>query len=74
MNGQTATTQDLLTEINAIEKALSDLKRKVLSFVPPQYGSDAWWEESDEKAREDIKNGNFTTLKNEKELKKYLGL
>jgi hypothetical protein len=74
MNGQTITTQDLLSEIHVIEKALSDLKRKVFSFVPPKYGSDAWWEKMDNEGLEQIRQGNVVKFDSIKDLQKHLGL
>ena len=72
MNGQTVTTQDLLSEINTMESSLSELKKKVLSFLPPKYGSDAWWEQETAKSLEDYKNGNYVEVKNKKELHVFL--
>ncbi len=76
MNGQTLTwSQDeLYTELVAVRNQVDKLINKVLSAKPPKYGSDAWWEESDRKAMEDIKNGRYTSITNKKELKKFLRL
>lgn len=74
MNGKTITAQSLISEINAIERSLSDLKKKVLSFVPPKYGSDAWWEKMDNEGLKQIKQGNVVKFNDIKELQKHLGL
>ena len=75
MNGQTTVTaKDLLSEINAFEKALLDLKKRVLSFMPAKYGSDAWWEKMDKEGLEQIKQGNVVKFDTIKDLQKHLGL
>ena len=68
MNGQTLTADDLLWQIDSIQKALDDLKKKVVSIMPPKYGSDVWWKESDNKAIEQIKQGKYKSFKTTNEL------
>ncbi len=34
----------------------------------PQEGTQAWWERSDKQAHEDIKKGDYYTLKNKKDI------
>jgi len=38
----------------------------------PEYGADAWWEWSDNKAMEDMKNNRYTSLKTKDELQQFL--
>lgn len=71
MNGQAITADDLLSEIKVMEAALSGLKKKVLSLLPPQYGSDAWWEKETKKSLEDYKEGRYVTLKNKNDIDKF---
>lgn len=72
MNGQTLTADKLVSQIDTIQRALDELKSQINSLVPPKYGSDAWWEESDRKALEDIKAGRYKSFKNVKALMKEL--
>lgn len=68
MNGQTITADKLVSQINTIQAALDELKDQVVSLLPPRYGSDAWWEESDRKAMEQIKQGKYKSFKTVSEL------
>lgn len=55
---------------NQIDKLID----KVLSVMPPKYGSDAWWEKSDREALKQLKEGKGKTFNNVEELEKYLGI
>lgn len=66
--------EDFWLEIAAIEKAINQLKKKALSFLPARYGSALWWEQSDQRAIEEIKSGRGTVIHNKQELKNFLGV
>lgn len=54
-----------LTELESVVKHIS----KMLDLgIEPPYGSDEWWEWSDAKAREAIRNGETITLRNAKDI------
>jgi len=74
MNGQTLTVDKLVLQINTIQDALDELKSQIVSLLPPKYGSDAWWEKTDEEGLEQIKRGEIIKFKTTNELKKHLGL
>ncbi len=74
MQQATISTQQTLQEIISRLDRLSEevkLIRDTLSQAEPTYGSEAWWKWSDAKALEDIKKGNYTTIKSKKELDVY---
>ncbi len=63
-NSVVISPEDLLSEVLVMEKALRELKKKLLSALPPKYGSEEWWEKMDSEAEESIRNGEgkkFTT-------------
>lgn len=66
----TKTFESILAKLDQLTKQVEAINEK-LEGAPP-YGSDEWWKWSDKKAREDIKNGRYTTLHNKKELQEYL--
>ena len=73
--------QQLYNKIDRLEKmvvqllvqfpnqSISDVKG-VAESTPP-YGSDDWWNWSDKQAKQDIKAGRTTIIKNKKELKAF---
>ena len=69
-----STMVSLLNELAILSQAAKNVREKLLKIVPVKYGSGLWWEKSDKEAIEQIKRGNYTTVKNEEELKKFLGL
>ena len=62
--------KDLLSLLRELKQQVASLNEK-LEGAPP-YGSNEWWEWSNKKAQEDIKNGRYSTLHNKKELQEYL--
>lgn len=69
-----STILSLINELAVLSQAAKNVREKLLKIVPAKYGSDLWWEKSDKEANEQVKRGNYTTVKNEEELKKFLGL
>ncbi len=61
------TIERIFTEFARLHKDMAELKEKLLDKEPP-YGSDEWWEWSDRKAREDIKEGRYKTFSNAEDL------
>lgn len=54
---------------------IANLRKRLLKILPEkalQYGSDLWWEKSDEEAIESIKKGRGMVIHNSRELKKFL--
>lgn len=80
MNGHAIpiNTNVFLELIDALKtKGLSPLRKKLLLTIPDnafRYGSDLWWEQSDLKAQEDIKQGNVIKFQDAKEMIAYLHL
>lgn len=64
------TFEKILSKLDHLSRAVEVINEK-LEGAPP-YGSDEWWEWSNAKAQEDIKNGRYTALHNKKELRGYL--
>lgn len=71
---QQTTLVSLLEELDALSKAARSVREKLLKIAPVKYGSDLWWEKSDQEALEQIKRGEGVTATTEAELKKLLGL
>jgi len=67
----TRTIDEILTRLDKLTKEVKAIRAKLFD-QEPRYGSDEWWEWSDEKAMEDIKDGRYTTVHNKKELKQFL--
>ncbi len=65
------TVQKILDRLGELTKEVHEIKEKLSEDKPP-YGSDAWWELSDKRARTDIKHGKYTMLHNKKELQEHL--
>lgn len=72
MNGQAITADDLLSEIKVMETALNGLKKKVLSLLPPTYGSDAWWEKGEKKVDDELRRGKGKTFTSESNFLHYM--
>lgn len=66
----TKTFEEILARLDKLTKDVHAIKAKLFTEEPP-YGSSEWWEWSDRKAMEDIKEGRFTTIHNKKELNAF---
>ncbi len=64
------TFEKILSKLDFLVREIALLNEK-LEGAPP-YGSTEWWEWSNKKAQEEIKNGRYTSLHNKKELQQYL--
>ncbi len=64
----------LLHDLDTLGKAVRKVKDGLLRIFPAKYGSDLWWEKSDEEAIRQIKAGKGITIKNKEELQKFLEL
>lgn len=62
--------EEILARLDQLTREVHTIKVKLFEGEP-SYGSNAWWEWSDRKALEDIKEGRFTTLRNKKELRQF---
>ena len=66
----TGTVKNILSTLRELKEQLVRLNER-LEGEPP-YGSDAWWQWSDKKAKEDIKAGRYTKIRGKKELHLFL--
>lgn len=66
------TAEAFFLEIEAMEKALTALREKIIRFFPAKYGSRLWWEKSDKEALESIKRGKGIEFDNAKNAISYL--
>lgn len=66
----TKTFEKILSRLDLLTQEITDIKTRLFEKEPP-YGSDEWWEWSDKKAMEEIKQGKGTVLHNKKELKEF---
>lgn len=67
----TVTAEDLLSEVQVLQKALDNLRTKIqraLQTKEPKYGSDAWWKKSNRESREQYKRGEYLEIKTKEEL------
>lgn len=62
----------LLEELDTLSKAAKRIREKILKVFPAKYGSDLWWEKSDEEAIESIKQGRGKKFNTYDEAVKYL--
>ncbi len=62
----------LLNDLEALSQSARKVKERILKVFPAKYGSDLWWEKSDREAVKQLKEGKGVTIKNNKELKKFL--
>lgn len=60
--------ETLLNRLNRLEKMVMKLLEKE---EEPPYGTDEWWEWSDEKALEGIKRGEYYELRDKKEIEDF---
>ncbi len=65
------TIEEIFNRLDRLTKEIKAIKTKLFEEEPP-YGSDEWWEWSDEKAIEDIRAGRYTKISNKKELTAFL--
>lgn len=65
------TFEKILSRLDLLTQEVADIKTRLFE-KEPHYGSDAWWEWSDRKAKEDIKKGRYVTLHSKKEAQEYL--
>lgn len=65
-----ATVKNILSTLRELKEQLARLNEK-LEGEPP-YESDAWWQWSDKKAKEDIKAGRYTKIRSKKELHRFV--
>lgn len=63
----TKTINEIFSRLDELTKAVKKISAKLFEKEPP-YGSDEWWEWSDEKALKEIKAGKGTKIRNKKEL------
>lgn len=66
----TITVKNILFTLRELKEQLARLNERLES--EPPYGSDAWWQWSDRKAKEDIKAGRYTKIHNKKDLHLFL--
>lgn len=64
------TFEKVLSRLDTLTKEVEVIKHKLFEEEPP-YGSDEWWEWSDKKALEEIKQGKGIVLHNKRELKEF---
>lgn len=68
----------ILTILNKIQKDVAEAKfdiamvKEKLTDLEPVYGSDEWWEWSDRKGLEDLKQGRYTSVSSIEELSTLL--
>ncbi len=65
------TFEKILSRLDELTREIKTIKSKLLE-EEPLYGSDEWWEWSDRKALEEIKQGKGTVIRNKKELNQFL--
>jgi hypothetical protein len=68
----TKTAESLYRQIQVMGLILEDLRKKVAKLLPAGYGSDLWWEKSDEEAIASIKAGRGKKFKTYEDAVKYL--
>ena len=66
------TIEEILTRLDRLTREIKAIKTKLFEEEPP-YGSDEWWEWSDEKAIEDYRKGRYTVIRSKKELNEFFG-
>jgi len=62
------TAELLFTEVQRMEKALAQIKGKILQLLPAKYGSDLWWEREIKEGLNEIKMGKYEVYGNVKSL------
>jgi hypothetical protein len=66
------TAESLYRQIRVMAMILEDLRKKVAKLLPAKYGSELWWEKSDEEAITSIKAGRGKKFKTYEDAVKYL--
>lgn len=64
------TFEKIVSRLDDLTQEVKTIKAKLFEEEPP-YGSDEWWEWSDKKAMEEIKQGKGIVLHNKKGLKEF---
>lgn len=76
MNGKTYTATpkvlDLYKQVVAMRQALDGLYRKIVKVLLAEEGTDEWWAREIEEAKEDIRQGRYTTYSSIDEYTKSL--
>lgn len=67
-----STIVSLLDDLQNLSIAAKRVREKLLKLMPEKYGSDLWWEKSDNEAIEDIKAGHGKKFKSYEEAIRYL--
>lgn len=67
----TKTVEEILIRLDTLTKEVKAIKAKLFKGRP-SHGSDAWWEWSEKKADEDIKNGRLMKFNSTDEAIKWL--
>ena len=62
--------KELVTRLSRLEKMVLALVKKL--EAEPQEGSDDWWEQSDKRALEEIKKGQFVEFDSAKDMVNFL--
>lgn len=62
----------LINDLQNLSIAAKKVREKLLILSPSKYGSDLWWEKSDNEATENIKAGHGKKFNNYEEAIKYL--
>ncbi|MGI8419737.1 MAG: hypothetical protein ACR2LN_03780 [Candidatus Levyibacteriota bacterium] len=65
------TLEHIVSQLDKLTEDMAVLKKRFLT-EEPSYGSDAWWDLSDEEPKEDIKAGRYTIVHTKKELQEHL--
>lgn len=68
------TADDLWAQITVLQKALDELKSKVLDSMAAKHGSQAWWEKETKKGLKELSEGKGKTFESIEKLEKHLGL
>lgn len=68
----TKTIEEIITRLDRLTREIKAIKTKLFE-EEPSYGSNEWWEWSNEKAIEDYKKGRYTVIKSKKELNEFFG-
>ncbi len=63
--------EEILVRLDKLAQEIKTIKTKLLKEEPP-YGSSHWWEESERKADEDIRNGRVIRFDSTQEAIKWL--
>ena len=66
----TKTINEIFSRLDELTKAVKKISVKLLN-EEPRYGSDEWWEWSDNEAIAEIKAGKGTKIHNKKELNAF---